>query len=379
MDKLIDNRVIVVAVEHVEKHPNADRLDIVRFAGWHIVTQHGNFSSGDRAVYLPIDSVLPPELELELFPPDSKIKLTKSRIKTIKIRGAISQGMLLPANDPSIVSRCGQVFLGDDLTDKLGVTKYEPPVEQTPLRMGVAKARKKHPYFPEYAKIPHLKNYPDLFQEGEQVVVTEKIHGTNFRAGWVPVNLDTVWKKLKYFALSLVGRATRWEFVFGSHHVNIADKGYEGAFYPKNVYEEAVENYGLRHKIPMGFVIYGEIYGSGIQSGYEYGLEPEEHRLAIFDVLVTNDRGDQSYLDWAGVKHLGETLQLPLVPTIYEGTYKPELIDQWIQGPSLVSAKQKHREGFVMKPVLETTCWMGRKFLRAINPEYLLRVESEWH
>jgi len=379
MEKVIDNRVIVIAVEHVEKHPNADRLDIVRFAGWSIVTQKGNFTSGDRAVYFPIDSVLPSELELELFPPESKIKLSKSRIKTIKIRGAISQGMLVPTNAPSIVSRCGQVFIGDDITEKLGVTKYEPPIEQAPLGMGVTRATKKHPYFPEYAKIPHFKNYPTLFEEGEQVVVTEKIHGTNFRAGWVPVDLDTFWKRIKYMALSLVGKAQEWEFVFGSHHVNIADKGYGNGFYPKNVYQEAVENYGLRHKIPMGFVIYGEIYGAGIQGGYSYGLDPGEHRLAIFDVLVANDRGDQSFLDWAGVEHFGTSLLLPLVPVLYKGSYKPEIIDQWVQGESVLSPQQKVREGCVIKPQVEQQCWMGRKFLRAINPEYLLKVETEWH
>ncbi len=379
MEKIIDNRVIVVAVEHVEKHPNADRLDIAHFAGWNVVTQKGNFSPGDRAVYLPIDSVLPKELELELFPPESKIKLSKSRIKTIKIRGAISQGMLVPATDQSIVSRCGQVFIGDDITDKLGVTKYEPPVEQTPPRLGVAKVRKKHPFFPEYGKISHLKNYPDLFQEGEKVVVTEKIHGTNFRAGWVPIELNTVWKRIKYMLTKLIGRAQKWEFVFGSHHVNIADKGFNNGFYPKNVYEETVINYGLRHNIPMGFVIYGEIYGSGIQSGYSYGLDAQEHRLAIFDVLVTNDRGEQFYLDWHGVDHFARATGLPLVPVLYKGSYKPEIINDWVEGASILDPKQKVREGCVIKPEVETKCWIGRKMLRAINPEYLLKDQSEWH
>lgn len=379
MEQIIDNRVIVVAVEHVEKHPNADRLDIARFAGWSIVTQKGNFTSGDRAVYFPIDSILPSELELELFPPESKIKLTKSRIKTIKIRGAISQGMLVPANDPSIVSRCGQVFLGDDITEKLGVTKYEPPIEQQPIGLGVARARKKHPFFPEYSKIPHFKNYPDLFVEGEQVVVTEKIHGTNFRAGWVPVQLDTFWKRLKYGALWLFGKAEEWEFVFGSHHVNIAEKWSYNGFYKKNVYAEAVENYGLQHRIPLGFVIYGEIYGPGVQSGYSYGLDPEDRRMAIFDVLVTDQNHKQRYLDWEGVEHFSKATMLPLVPVIYKGSYKPEVISDWVEGASVLSPAQKVREGCVIKPWIETDCWMGRKFLRAINPEYLLKAESEWH
>jgi len=264
--------------------------------------------------------------------------------------------------------------MGDDLTDKLGITKYEPPVEQQPTILG-GQARKKHRFFPEYPKISHFKNYPDLFDANEEVIVTEKIHGTNFRAGWVLTEADTFWKRVKY----IFGFLPKWEFVFGSHHVNIAERGYNNGFYPENVYEETVRNYGLKHKIPMGFVIYGEVYGSGIQGGYSYGLDPGQHRLAIFDVLVSNDFGHQSYLDWHGVEHFSEATKLPLVPIIYRGGFKSELVDQWVQGRSILNVTQSVREGCVIKPWIEKTCWMGRKILRAINPEYLINTESEWH
>jgi hypothetical protein len=177
----------------------------------------------------------------------------------------------------------------------------------------------------------------------------------------------------------LVGRADEWEFVFGSHHVNIAEKGYGGGFYPKNVYEEVVEQYGLRHKIPMGFVIYGEIYGDGVQKGYHYGLASGEVRLAIFDLLLMNNAGDQSYVDWAGVEYFAEGARLPLVPVLYKGKYRAELMREWVEGPSVLCPDQSVREGCVIKPWAETACWMGRKMLRAINPEYLLKTESEWH
>ena len=64
----IDNKVLIVQIDKVEKHPNADRLDLVQVRGWHCVTQKGTFKAGDLAVYLPIDSVLPPDLEKSIFP-----------------------------------------------------------------------------------------------------------------------------------------------------------------------------------------------------------------------------------------------------------------------------------------------------------------------
>ena len=87
-------KVEIVKIDKVEHHPNADRLDLLTIKGWQVVAGRDNYEEGDLAIYFPIDSVLPPIVKSRLFPPDSKITLTNNRIRTIKIRGAISQGML---------------------------------------------------------------------------------------------------------------------------------------------------------------------------------------------------------------------------------------------------------------------------------------------
>lgn len=78
--------VSVVKIDDVIEHPNADRLDLVQIAGWNCVIRKGEYQKGDKVVYIPIDSILPFEIESKLFPPDSKVKLSKSRVKTIKLR-----------------------------------------------------------------------------------------------------------------------------------------------------------------------------------------------------------------------------------------------------------------------------------------------------
>jgi len=385
MSEITDNKVLVVSVDRIEAHPNADRLEIAHVSGWNVIVRKGALQPGQLAVYFPIDSVLPQDLEDDLFPPDSKIKLSKSRIKTIKLRGAISQGMLVPDYDAVIAVRAGVVTLGQDLTNILGVTHYEPPMTQGVLSAGKA-AKKKHPFFPEYTKISHFKNYPHLFEEGEPVIVTEKIHGTNFRAGWVPTASNTWWRKIKKFFKML----PEWEFVFGSHRVNIVHQHRYNGFYPVNVYQEAVEKYALMRRIPKGYILYGEIYGDGIQKGYHYGLPSGERRLAIFDVLVTKHDLSQEYLSWDGVVYMSEHTNIPTVPLLYRGEYKEALRVLWEQGPSLIGwtpdheivnnePAQPHREGCVIKPRTEQQCWIGRKMLRSINPEYLLIAESDWH
>jgi RNA ligase (TIGR02306 family) len=342
-------------------------------------------------VYFPIDSVLPADLEADLFPPDSKIKLTKSRIKTIKIRGAISQGMIVPLSDLEMVSRLGYQFEGTDVTAELGVTKYEPPDTSLPRSMHAKRVRKENPYFRPYDKLSHFKNYPNLFVEGEQVVVTEKVHGTNFRAGWVPTVADTWWKKIKQF----FGKLEPFEFVYGSHHVQLQDKkGWDG-YYEHNVYAETVEKYWLKTRIPKGYVIYGEIYGPGIQKGYGYGLPTGEHQMRIFDVAVFNEEEQMlKFLSWTPIEIMASLIHCHTVPVIYKGPFAANLVKEWESGPSLIgwhpkdkwigeiidnTPPQEHREGVVIKPVEETQSYMGRKILRSINPEYLMVAETEFH
>ena len=373
----IDNKVLVIRIEKVEKHPNADRLDLVHVHGWQCVAQKGTFKAGGLAVYVPVDSVLPPGLEARIFPEGSKIKLTKSRIKTIKLRGAISQGMVLSVEDMFSFYDGSDLSEGDDVTELLGITHYEPPAPEPSMRGDQVSKKKKNRLFPVYHKISHFKNYPDLFEEGEDVVVTEKIHGTNFRAGWAPMLADSWWKKVKKF----FGYLRKWEFVVGSHQVQInIEKNWKG-FYPTNVYAQAVIDYNLKDVIPFGYIIYGEIYGDGIQKGYHYGCEDGHRELRIFDVLVTAGPSEelQGYLSWGAVTAIAEIICVPTVPVIYQGPYRKELVKDWESGHSQLCPTQKHREGIVVKPRMEQVTWIGRKILRSINPEYLLRSESDFH
>lgn len=149
-------KVEVVQIDEVLPHPNADRLELARVAGWHCVVQKGRYATGDRAVYIPIDSVLSEQLEAKLFPPESKIKLHNRRIKTIKLRGAISQGLLVSPEEVGLE----RVSIGTDVAEKLGITKYEPPAKGSPTSSaGIKPKAHKNPLFREYTEIENWKYY----------------------------------------------------------------------------------------------------------------------------------------------------------------------------------------------------------------------------
>lgn len=363
-------RVEVVKISGIEKVPDADRLELARIEGWQCVVQKGTYKEGDLALYIPIDSILPQPLEEFIFPPGSKIKLEKHRVRSIKIRKALSQGMLLPLEDiDSYLKVTKKYKLGDDLATALGITKYEPPFKET--HQGQAKQVKrklKHPDFHEYSDLQNFKWYPNLFTTEDDVVILEKIHGSNFRCGYLEYNANTIWKKIKKF----FGFAPKYEFVYGSHGVQLQYK----TFYNGNIYWEMVEKYDLKNILQPGEILYGEVYGHGVQKGYHYGCQENERKLVVFDI-----KKDGVYQNHLYVKRFCDRYKLPHAPIEYVGKYPGADVvkEKYVDGPSCLNSSQRIREGVVIKSFIETTCYMGRKILKWKNDSFLLESEDNTH
>jgi RNA ligase (TIGR02306 family) len=363
-------KVEVVRVDDVIPHPNADRLDIAQIRGWQCVVGKGAYQPGELGAYFPIDSVLPEDLEAIIFK-DSKITLEKHRVRTIKIRGAVSQGLLVPFRDIPPFSPIGANRKeGDDLTDELGVKKYEPSLDQSPQAGARAGRKQTNPHFHKYTGNPHFhkytdienwKNHPNLFEPGELVWVLEKIHGSNFRAGYVPFHANTWWKKVKRF----LRLTPTHEFVYGSHNVQLKHNG--------NIYWEMVEKYQLQSKLKAGEVVYGEVYGAGVQKGYLYDCKPNERKLAIFDLQVGS-----RYVIHREVVEFCEQLNLPTVPLCAIIPYNREEVKKHVDGWSWLG-DQKVREGIVIKPDEEQHTYMGRKILKWKSEQFELTAEDDTH
>jgi len=361
-------KVEILKIEEISEHPNADKLELARLKGWFCVIQKDKYKVGDKVVYIPVDSVLPETLEADIFGKDSKVKLSKHRVKTIKLRGAISQGLVVNLKDVGLV---WDTAVGADVTDKLGITKYEPP---SPRFQGMGNKTKKryksNTNFHKYTSIENIKNNHKVFDPEDDVVITEKIHGTNFRAGWVPYDPNTWWKKIKH----LVGLAPKHEFIYGSHNVQLSQKLLYKGYYDKNVYADAVVTHNLKEKLGPGQVVYGEIYGPNIQKGYGYGLKEGQTKLIVFDVMQ-----DGKYLNHINIPIFGALHSLDVVPVLYEGKFAEVDLDKIVGGKSSLCGCQKIREGVVVRPQVEAKCHIGRKILKSINSEYLLKENTEFH
>ena len=387
-------RVESVKIKNIIPHFNADRLEIVELEGndWHIVVQKDIWKVGDIGILFPVDSVLPSRLESFLFSPDSKIKLDKSRIRAVKIRGYISTGMLVPVSEiqlyintfldvlpntllaTSTIKRIKNGEIGQDIAEALEVTKYEPPTPSFQSNLGRVDRKKgnDNPAFHKYTDIENIKYYPTLFNDEEVVVITEKIHGTSFRAGYVKKEKLSMWDRIKL--LFSCNPYIEYEFIYGSRNVQIPKRKDYVGFYDENVYYKIVKKYNLEEILHPGQVVYGEIYGDGIQKGYTYGLKNGEVDFVAYDI-----QQDGKYLDYYDFEKVAHNLSLPTVPELSIGYYDLDDIKRLSEGPSILSPSQPIREGVVVKPIKERLGPTGRAILKSLNPEYLVLKNSDFH
>lgn len=234
-------KVEVVRIDNVKHHPNADRLEIASIKGmaYQVVTAKGHFKPGDKAFYFPIDSVIPEEflMEFGIHPYYSK------KLRAAKLRGIFSEGLLIP------VESGFKGTVGDDYTEHFGVTKYEYPIPQN--MSGDVSAPIGQYKFPSPE---NLKRYRHVLHEAEEVVVTEKLHGTHFT---VLVETNGI-------------HIGSHNYFWKNNEVN------------KNlVYVRAYNEHPSLDKLPSGIQVFGEIYG--VQD-IKYGLDKGKLGLALFAV-----------------------------------------------------------------------------------------------
>lgn len=360
--------VEVCEIKDIQPHPNADRLEIATVKGWSCIVQKESYETGDVCVFFPPDSVLP-EWLIDKY--NLEFLKKGGRVGTLKLRGYISQGLILPimclASKRNIMPN-----VGDNVAEILGVTKYEPP--QKHVQAGKVTTKKvQNPHFSRYTDIENVQNFPDVFKEGDIVVITEKIHGSNIRFGWLPIEINwrggNIFSILRSLFRKYVLKETH-EFVYGSHNVQLQWDGQKN-FYDKNIYSEILKRYDLS-LLPKDHIFYGEVYGKGVQE-LEYGCD--NLMLAIYDIKLKAG----NYADWSYVESVCQYYKLPIVPVVYFGEFSQFHLEKHTSAKSVLC--DDISEGCVVKTIFERNHpRIGRMILKSINPEYLARKNrTEYH
>lgn len=317
--------VSIITISTVLPHLNAERLEIVPIDGWQAVVKKGQFAPGDRAIYIQPDFTVPtlrPEFAFL-----AKEGRERHRLKAVRLRGALSFGLLIPVPDDLQNRGVGENVMAD-----LGIERYEPP-------MKMAKSDElAHDQWPQvYASkfdVESLQNFQALLEVGEPVIVTEKIHGANARY---------LWHENTFF----IGSRRQWlKPEIGHLWKRAADN------------DPRILAWCQAHP---GIVLYGEIFGA-VQS-LKYGL-PKDVRFAAFAATLNGE-----YLD-TGPLLADDTL--PTVPLLYRGPFSPSLLALAEDDSTVEGAEVAHmREGIVIVPERERRHEeIGRVALKHISNRY---------
>lgn len=377
-------KVPLTKIIAIENHPNADRLDICTVYGFQVIVQRDKFKINDQVIYVPIDSILPQNLEDFLFPANAKVKLHKHRIKQIRLRKIASQGMLISPEDVKSVYGFFPNAVEDEYQELLNITKYEPPAPKFQSEMGAPGSRKvkamENPLFHKYNGLNNIKWFPTLFKDGDLVVMQEKIHGTNSRAAKLPYSANTLWKKIKLLFGKLLGKPATFEFCYGSNNVQLQERKNFTDYYSEDIYGKVFQSIDMESKLKNGETVFGEIYGSGVQKDYSYDCAEGVNKFILFDVKVLNPDGTQKWLSPDEVIAFAKERGLDMVPEVYRGPFSMALAKEKTVGNSILAPGQKIREGVVVKAVEGYSDERGNnKALKVISEAYLDGDQTDFH
>jgi RNA ligase (TIGR02306 family) len=364
-----NNSVCFVAtINEIKAIPNADNIEQVIVGGWNAITKKGEFKEGDLTVIATTDAVIPETLS-------EKMGVTSylrkgGRVRTVKLRGVYSECLIIPLK---YIPFMENYYDGKDMMNVMDVYKYEPPVKQIQLASGRKIKWRDNQNFHIYYKFPNLKNVAGMFTEEDLVEITRKVHGTNARYGIVRKSKLSFWDKVKKF-FRLANKWVDYEYIYGSHN---CEKGSDSqGFYSTDVWRTIAEKYSIKEKlwsyvknknveIGEGIILYGEIYGAGIQKNYDYGLTDIE--FAGFDVKLKGEYVS-TYDAWVLIEN---HLKLPYVEVLHYGDWTQEIQDKFTFNNFIEGTKVPH-EGIVIKYFTGER----QKVAKVINPDYLIYGEK---
>lgn len=356
------NSVCYVArINEIKPIEGADVIEQIMVGGWSCISQKGQWNEGDLVTIATTDAVLPQQLAERLEV--TNYLRSGNRVRTIKLRGVYSECL--------IIGLRGGEFEGEDMQDRYGIYKYEPPIRQVQLSSGRKIKYTDNPNFGVYYKFPNLKNVPGMFNENDEVQITRKLHGTNARYGYV---LKKKLSIIDRFKILFGNKWAKYEFVVGSHNV---EKGSDSqGFYDTNVWHEISDRYGIKSRlmsfakqfggpIGTGIVLYGEIVGPGIQKGYDYGMS--NIQFFGFDLVI-----DGVYMPCPqAAGFIMHDLKLPHVPILHWGKWSQNVQDECVFNKYISNTKVPH-EGVVIKH----ESGHRQNVAKVINPDYLIYAEK---
>ena len=333
----------VRVVEEILPIVGADAIEAVRLGGWACVVRKGAFQTGDQGVYFEIDAVLPDSEAFRfLWTPKGEVQRAglrppSFRLRTKKLRGCLSQGLFMRFDELGL---SGAYENGQDLTEQLGVEKWDPP-----LPTGAGDTRGAFPAAVPKTDEMRVQSVPAVLEElrGHAYVATQKCDGTS--ATFLIDPFDGT-----FHACS-----RNWSLKEG-----------------ENLYFAVARKFGVEEKLrELGgrYAIQGEICGPGIQKNPMGLASPALFIFSLFDLTTGRFLSDRE------LREVVQRVGLTAVPIVEEGeSFAHDQASLLALAEGLYPGTKNQREGIVVRPrdELYSETLAGRLSFKAISNKYLL-------
>jgi RNA ligase (TIGR02306 family) len=327
--------VSIQMIESVAPITGADQIEQARVMGWTVVIKKGEFRPGDRCVFFEIDSILPQGVAWAEF-----MRPRNFRIRTIKLRGVLSQGLALP-----VAILPGDVpDVGVDVREQLGVTKFEAVLPDVREMAGV---------------FPTLVPKTDEIRLQSALGVLDEIRGKEF---YVATKMDgssaTFFRDLEG---GFTAASRNWAIKPG-----------------KNQLWTVAEKYGIAEKLPPGYAVQGELCGPGIQKNRLSLSDVDVFMFNVYDVRAGKFLDYQAFLDFCCEYGL-KTVPIERVVRGEEAAQFQHSLDGWLDAArGFYTGTKSRKEGIVIRPLVEaySPTLSGRLSFKVINNEFLLKDDE---
>lgn len=349
-------------ISNIKPIEGADFIEVISVLGWECVAKKGEYQIGQKCIYLEVDSIVP-QTEYFEFMRDRHF-----RVKTIKLRKQISQGLVIPLS----LLPLGKYNIEDDVTSELGITKYDPETSSGGTKTGIRGGLAPWPSCIPKTDEMRIQSIPKILDEikGKAYYITQKQDGCSSTFLYDHSG--------KFHACSRNGsvpefkrkRRTWKQRLFSWHPF----KKYDQVEDHGNIYWEIADKYDLKNKLSemKNIAIQGEICGPAIQKNRICLPELEIFVFNVYDVECG------CYLDYSEAKEVAANLGLLFVPLIEVGNcfnFTQEGLLEMAKGE--YQGTKNHREGIVIRTLTESysNVLRGRMSFKAINNDYLLKEE----
>lgn len=386
---------VLRTISDVRNHTKADRLDVAQVGGYQVVVPRGQYLKGDKVVHFIPETEIPQELAEELGILgylDHQLNLDGVKVlKTtvVTLRGEYSQGFIASVTDDFWLEAGGE---GYDVHDLFGTKKFYPQARRELKGGSKGHTSEEVKDFPRYHALSNARDIDltplgrdiDLIPSGTPISITEKIHGTNSRVGFVREKDSNGNDVMRIYAGSRrmnVEPSTKLQKLLSAADTDRADLYHE---FEKDLYWSPLASVGVLDLLyacyAAGFLsvtIYGEIYGGNTQKGFNYGLESPEYRA--FDIRFESN-GRVQFLNPTSFRRVTEFHSILTVPVITIHLTMPQDVNslkKWI--PEQTQLGGTHiSEGIVIRPLEERTDSKGnRVVLKLVSDEFLLKNDKK--